>query len=268
MLAAFLVIALALSFLSKGLQQSIQRQQSELTSATKQAGNAIANLTILKCHNTQTSPSTYGEILSTVSRRFRAQSRIVAIQTGFMRFVATSLLVLALFFGDHLIHNADASPGTVLAAFWCCVTPSKGFNEILTQILVLEKGRAAAEALCGLLQQVDRGNKLSDDFRSQTLSNLEGDIELRQVRPCGRARLLKLRFLGCIRISRSARSENTQKCYLPFPCARNHVSAVIFLDRSKYSRLQICCWRKWLRQKYPECTAAQVPRSFQRQSND
>jgi len=185
MLAAFPVVAFALSFLSKGLQQAIQRQQSELTSATKQAGNAITHLTIVKCHNTQASEaSTYTEILSTVSRYFRTQAHIVATQTGFMRFAATGLLALALFFGDHLIHNADASPGTILTTFWCCVTASKGFNEILTQILVLEKGRVAAEALCDSLQQVDRGNKLSDDFHCQALSNLEGDIEFRQVRPC------------------------------------------------------------------------------------
>lgn len=182
LLATFPVIAFALSLLSKGLQQAIQQQHSELTSATKQAGNAISNLTVVRCHNTQGSEAnTYAQILESLSSHFRTQARIVATQTGFMRFAATGLLVLALFFGDHLIHNAHASPGAVLTTFWCCVTVVKSFNEILTQILVLEKGRAAAMALRDLLRQVDRGNSLSDRSYAQTLSSLEGDIEFKNV---------------------------------------------------------------------------------------
>ena len=182
MLATYPIIASALSFLSRGLQQAIQQQHSELTSATKQAGSAIGNLIMLKCHNTEAREArTYAHILEAISQRFRTQARIVSTQTGFMRFSAASLLVLALFFGDHLIHNANASPGSVLTAFWCCVTASKGFSDILTQLLVLEKGKAAAMALSGLLQQVDRGKKLLERSHYQTLSNLEGDIEFRKV---------------------------------------------------------------------------------------
>ncbi|KAK5943351.1 ATP-dependent permease [Knufia obscura] len=182
LLATFPVITFALSFLSRGSQKAIRQQQSELTSATKQASNAISNLTVLKCHNTQASEArTYAHILRAVCQQSRKQVRIVATQLGFMRFAATGLLVLALFFGDHLIHNVNASVGAVLTTFWCCTTASKSFNEILTHILVLEKGRAAAVALQDLLEKVGQGKRLSDRFHGYTPPNLEGDIVFRNV---------------------------------------------------------------------------------------
>jgi len=209
-LATFPVIASALSFLSRGLQQSIQLQQAGLTRATKQAQNSISNVTVLKCHNTQASEArAYSENLKTVSQHFRKQARIVATQTGFMRFVAAGLPVLALFFGNHLIHKSGVSPGTVLTTFWCCVTASKSFSDILTQILVLEKGRAALVALRGLLQQVGRGKKLSDRHYGYTLFNLEGDVEFRKVRSRVQFHLIGLMCSGWVCISSPARSHNT-----------------------------------------------------------
>ena len=183
LLAVFPLIALVLTLLNGGLQNAITDQQKEMTNAAKQASHATANVTILKCYNgVPKEVSYYVQILLAVSQHYRRQAQIAAKQIAFMRVAASAAVVIALSYGAYLIHNAGANPGEILSTFWCCGTASRGFNDVLSQMLVLEKGRASAIALRNLLHRVRRGKKLARQYNGQTPRTVRGEIDFRDVR--------------------------------------------------------------------------------------
>lgn len=182
LLAVFPLIALVLTLLNGGQQSAIEDQQKEMTNATKQASHMTTNITILKCYNgTQKEVSYYRQILLAVKQHYRRQAWTAAKQIAFMRVAASAVVVIALSYGASLIHDAGANPGEILSTFWCCGTASRGFNDILSQMLVLEKGRASVVALSNLICRVKKGKKLVRQRNGRTPRSLRGDIEFRNV---------------------------------------------------------------------------------------
>lgn len=172
------LIAGGLSQLSKGYREALERQQAELTRATKQLLHSIQNLVLLKCYNTQSREvARYMRIIESSDRCFCQQIRISASQATFMRVAADSMLVITLGFGTYLVHEASANSGSIMTAFWSATTCARGFTDILTQLLMLEKGRIAARALHLLFLEVEQGTLLLEDRRGKAPMKLEGDIE-------------------------------------------------------------------------------------------
>lgn len=181
-LATVPITAFVLSSVSKGYRQAITDQQAGLTLATKQVNHAIKNVVLVKCHNTEsTEVQHYVHILDSSDRHFRRQTYIAALQTGFMRIAAALVMILALGFGTYLVHKGGAGPGEILTTFWSAVSASTSFNELLPQMLVLEKGRAAGAALKHLLRQVEKGEAHDDGVKGRTPASMEGDIEFKNV---------------------------------------------------------------------------------------
>lgn len=182
LLAVFPLIALVLTLLNGGLQSAINDQQKEMSNAAKQASHATTNVTILKCYNgIPREVNNYKMILLAVSQHYRRQAQTAAKQIAFMRVAATAVVVIALSYGGSLIHNANANPGEILSTFWCCGTASKGFNELLSQMPVLEKGRASATVLRNLINRVRKGKKLARQCNGHTPRTLRGNIDFRNV---------------------------------------------------------------------------------------
>lgn len=182
LLAVFPLIALALSLLVKGLQRAVDDQNKEMANAAKQVANATNNVTLLKCLNGLPKEIRRYELtLQSILQHYRRQAKKAARQIAFMRLAGIALVVIALSFGTYLIHDAGANPGTVLSTFWCCGTASRGFNEILAQSMVLEKGRASAQALKSLICFVQSGKKLGQESHTCTPQTLVGNIDFQNV---------------------------------------------------------------------------------------
>lgn len=182
LLAAFSLIALTLTLLNGGLQTAIEDQQKEMANAAKQASHVTTNITILKCYNgIPKEANHYNQILLAVSQHYRRQAWIAAKQIAFMRVAASAVIVIALTYGAYLIHNVGANPGEILSTFWCCGTATRGFNDILSQMLVLEKGRASVISLNDLIRRVKKGKKLARPCSGRTPRTLRGDIDFRNV---------------------------------------------------------------------------------------
>lgn len=182
LLAIFPLIALALTLLNGGQQNAIEDQQKEMTNAAKQASHATTNVTILKCYNgVRSEVANYKQILLAVKQHYHRQAWIAARQIAFMRVAASAVVVIALSYGADLIHNAGANPGEILSTFWCCGTATRGFNDILSQMLVLEKGRVSVVALSNLIHRVKKGKKLTRQCNGRTPQTLRGDINFRNV---------------------------------------------------------------------------------------
>lgn len=150
--------------------------------AAKQANHTICNIDVLKCFNgLPDEAKRYNRSLQLIFRHYHKQAAIAARQIAFMRVAAGLLVVIALLFGAYVVHKDGTNPGEILSTFWCCVTASKGFDEVLTQILVLEKGRASAATLKYLINPVRKSKRTVQRHKYQVPSLLHGNIEFQNV---------------------------------------------------------------------------------------
>lgn len=182
-LGSFPLLAGGLSWLSTGYRQALDGQQAELTLATKQLLHSIQNIVLLKCHNTQNDEvERYMRSIESADNHFRRQTRISVSETAFLRAATAIILVISLGFGTYLVHEDHAKSGDIMTTFWSASQGAIGVNAILTQLLVLEKGRAAAAALRLLLLEVEQGALLLEDYKGRAPFRLDGDIEFIDVR--------------------------------------------------------------------------------------
>ncbi len=181
-LAAVPFAAVILFWISARMQSSIDSQDCELTKASKQANNAISAIDTVKCFNGQdTEISQYVKAVKSAAAFYLIQAQSVALQIGTARFVMLGMFVQGFWYGSHLVMAGTKSAGQVLTAFWACLLATQAIDEILPQMMVLEKGRAAGAAPKSILTQSESGRETRRLIDHTTPEYCDGDIELRDV---------------------------------------------------------------------------------------
>lgn len=174
--------ALVLSWISGRLQPTIKAQMDELTQASKLANNSISSIDTVKCFNGQDFEMwQYAQAIRKAATFYLVQARASAFQIGFVRFVTSIMFVQGFWYGSHLISTGKKNPGQVLTAFWACLMATQTVEQILPQMLVLEKGRASAATLQAMLTQMESGRKIARMTGRTAPKYCEGDIEVRNV---------------------------------------------------------------------------------------
>lgn len=190
-LATVPISAVILSFMASKMQPSIKAQQSELDKASKLASNAISSIDVVKCFNGQAfEKNQYHTIIKKAAKWYLRQARANAMQIGFVRVMTLAMFVQGFWYGSHLVSSGKQSAGNVLTTFWSCLIATQSLEQILPQMIVLEKGRAAGAALLAVLKQVDKGTKVNKMMGRMTPTFCEGDIEVRNVHGLARPLLL------------------------------------------------------------------------------
>ena len=181
-LAAVPVTATALSFISAGMQPSIAAQQVELAKASKLANNAIVSIDTVKCFNGQEfEVQGYTSTIRAAARHYLKQTRANALQIGFVRLMTLGMFVQGFWYGSSLVGSGKASSGDVLTTFWACLMATQSIEQILPQMMVLEKGRAAGASLKAGLEQLRGGRDEMELVGTRTPMFCDGDIEVRNV---------------------------------------------------------------------------------------
>lgn len=193
------------------MQPSIDAQSKELNKCSKYANNAIQAIDTVKCFSGQDFELwQYSKAVKSAAEYYLLQARANAFQIGFVRFVTLAMFVQGFWYGSHLVQTGKKNAGEVLTAFWACLTATQAFEQILPQMIVLEKGRAAGATLKAILVQMESQRRviiqghLTPDF-------CEGDIEVRNVGRCQKTvRSPSLKASGFFQLSFPARSTSTQ----------------------------------------------------------
>lgn len=181
-LAAVPITAIALSFISAGMQPSIAAQQAGLTKASKLANNAFISIDTAKCFNGQNyEVRRYTSAISEAARYYLRQARSNALQIGFVRLTTLAMFVQGFWYGSSLVGSGKTSSGDVLTTFWACLMATQSIEQILPQMIVFEKGRAAAVSLKGVLEQLSRRRQAAEPMGTRTPMFCDGDIEVRNV---------------------------------------------------------------------------------------
>ncbi|KAL8800033.1 MAG: hypothetical protein Q9182_005474 [Xanthomendoza sp. 2 TL-2023] len=173
--------AVVLGMISSRMQPSIDAQAKELNNAAKLASNALQAIDVVKCFNGQDFETwQYAKAVNRAAKKYLIQAKANALQIGFVRFITLSMFVQGFWYGSHIVITGKKQPGQVLTAFWSCLSALQAAEQILPQILVLEKGRAAGATLKAVLTQMGkrRRAKATGDL---TPEFCEGDIKVRNI---------------------------------------------------------------------------------------
>ena len=192
-LATAPISALTLAWISGKMQPSIQAQAVELTRASKIANNSISAIDTVKLFNGQDFQVwQYAQAIHKAARYYLKQAQQNALQIGLIRFVTLGMFVQGFWYGSRLVNAGKKNPGEILTAFWACLMAAQAVEQILPQMIVLEKGKAAGATLKAALVQLERGRKVIKIVGGITPRTCEGEIEMRNVRPLKNFRSSKL----------------------------------------------------------------------------
>lgn len=184
--------AVILACISARMQPYIETQNENLSQASKLADNALSAIDTVKCFNGQDYEVwQYSRSIKRAAQSYLKQAQANALQIGFVRLVTLGMFVQGFWYGSHLVAIGNKTPGQILTTFWACLMATQAVEQILPQIIVLEKGRAAGATLEAILVQMRAGHKVTRTNGGLTPGYCDGDIEVRNV---GRCESLPLTF--------------------------------------------------------------------------
>ncbi|KAI9784929.1 MAG: hypothetical protein M1816_000565 [Peltula sp. TS41687] len=180
-IATFPFAAIVLSFISAKMQPSINGQEECLSQASKSSGNAISAIETVKCFNGQEHEvKQYATMIRKATRYYLVQANANALQIGFVRLITLGMFVQGFWYGSTLIGHSTTS-GQVVTTFWAALMATQAIEQLLPQMIVLEKGRAAGATLKAIIFRVERGRRITEMVGSQVPADCKGDIDIRAV---------------------------------------------------------------------------------------
>lgn len=181
-LATVPLSAIILSVISARLQPSIKAQEAELTKASKIVNNTIASIDTVKGFNGQDYEKwQYAGAVKRAAKHYLVEAQANAQQIGFVRLVILGMFVQGFWYGSHLVNTGLKNPGDILTCFWACLMAAQSIEQILPQIIVLEKGKAAGATLKANIVNMERGRTIVSMLGGNSPPHCEGDIEVRNV---------------------------------------------------------------------------------------
>jgi ATP-binding cassette subfamily B (MDR/TAP) protein 1 len=164
------------------MQPNIDAQAAELSQATKTAGTAISAIETVKCCNGQDyEVEHFSNAIGRAAEFYRRQARANALQIGFVRLIILCMFVQGFWYGSSLLGSGGRDAGQILTTFWATLMATQTAEQILPQLIVLEKGKAAGAALKVVVQDENRTMKASAVTGGKRRSECKGDIKFKHV---------------------------------------------------------------------------------------
>lgn len=174
--------AVILGKISARMQPGIKSHVEALTKASKLANVAITAIDTIKCYNGQEYEIwQYSRATQETAAFYLKQAHSNALQIGFVRCITLGMFVQGFWYGTHLVNTGKKNAGDVLTAFWSCLMATQTIEQILPQMLVLEKGRAAGATLQAILKQMKNGREAVTIAGGKTPDYCDGDIVVKNV---------------------------------------------------------------------------------------
>ncbi|KAJ5564941.1 hypothetical protein N7513_001183 [Penicillium frequentans] len=184
-LAGIPIFSALIAYLSTRMNTSISAQQTELTYASKIANNAISSIDTVKCLNSQAFEwQSFASRIEQSAIHYLRQARLNSFQIALIRWMMFGMFVQGFWYGSNLARAGILSPGDVITTFWACTTAAQSIEQVLPQMIVMEKGKVASTILKKLMQK-----SVADDCHSEIKGTVyprrcDGDIEVNSVSFC------------------------------------------------------------------------------------
>ncbi|KAJ5550826.1 ABC transporter integral membrane type 1 [Penicillium sp. DV-2018c] len=184
-LAGIPVFSSIIAFLASRMKHSITAQQEELTEASKVANNAITNIDTVKCLNGQAfEHRNFAERIERSATYYLRQARLNSLQIAFIRWMMFAMFVQGFWYGSSLARAGTLTSGEVLRTFWACLTAAQSIEQILPQMIVMEKGKVAAVSLKTIIQSREGDRSMNEAKGASYPRHCEGNIEIKNPDQC------------------------------------------------------------------------------------
>ena len=181
-LATFPIAVVVLSSTSARTQPAIDAQENSLSEAAKSSTSALSAIELVKCFNGQEGEiRRYVEKIVMAAKAYYRQAHANAFQIGVFRLVIRGMFVEGFWYGSSLVDRHKVTSGQVLTTFWAALMATQAIEQMLPQLIVLEKGRAAGAALQAVRLRVERGRRITEMVGRQIPTRCQGDIDIRGV---------------------------------------------------------------------------------------
>lgn len=181
-LAGIPIFSSVIAFLSSRMKPSIRAQQEDLTQASKVASNAISSIDAVKCLNGQGIESwSFSSRIEKSAVHYLRQARLNSLQISFIRWMMFGMFVQGFWYGSFLARAGKITSGQVLRTFWACLTAAQSIEQVLPQMIVLEKGKVAGVRLRSIMNRDAQERPVSEVNGSLYPEHCEGDIEVNNV---------------------------------------------------------------------------------------
>lgn len=164
------------------MNHNITAQQHELTNASKVANNAITSIETVKCLNGQGVESrNYAARIDKAALHYLRQAQLNSLQIALICWMMFGMFVQGFWFGSTLARQGKLTSGEVLRTFWACLTAAQSIEQLLPQMIVLEKGKIASVILQSILRTQPDSKRVSEMRGTLYPKHCEGDIEVNNV---------------------------------------------------------------------------------------
>jgi ATP-binding cassette subfamily B (MDR/TAP) protein 1 len=170
------------AIISAKMQHSLEAQHLECTKASRLAYCAISSIDAVKYFNGQEfEVHRYAASVQIAARWYLKEARSTALQIGCVRLITFGMFIQGLWYGSSLVAVGKLPAGSVLTTFWACFVATQSIEEIVPQMAVLEKGRAAGAALKSIFGNAREMTPVIRNAETKSPEFCEGDIQVRNV---------------------------------------------------------------------------------------
>lgn len=181
-LAGIPIFSAIFAYLSGRMKASITAQLAELTEASKIANNTISSIDTVKCLNGEAHEiGNYSERIQQSAIYYLRQASLNSLQIALIRWMMFGMFVQGFWYGSSLARKGSLSAGDVIRTFWACTTAAQSIEQVLPQMIVMEKGKFASSTLRTIVSEHGRRRILSELRGTKYPSYCEGEIEVRNV---------------------------------------------------------------------------------------
>ena len=164
------------------MQRHIDDQASQLAIAAKYSSNAFSNIETVKCFNGQrTEHERFSAPIQRAAHFYIRQVRGNAMQMGWMMFATFITFLGGFYYGSSIVRSGKATTADFITTFFSGLEVANAIKEVLPQMIVLEKGRAAGNTLHILLEDHKASNQNITVDRDVVPKEVPGEITFSKV---------------------------------------------------------------------------------------
>lgn len=172
----------AIAYTSARMQPHLNEQKTCLSAASKTAAGAISEIETVKAFNGQPRElSAFTQAVHCAGKAYKSLTSLSALQLGFVRVLTLGMFVQGFWYGNKLVRNGknDFTAADIMTTFWSCLMMTQTLDLAISQMILLEKGRAAGAGLRSLLQDIKTRDASYRGIGGYTPSQCNGEIEIK-----------------------------------------------------------------------------------------
>ena len=118
------------------------------------------------------------DTIKQAGRFYIRQANWNALQQGVVHLSTMGMFIQGFWYGSSLIDDGK-SPGQIMTTFWATLMATNGFMQLLPQMIVLQKGKAAAATLRAVISNPKYSQESA--IGGSQPQKCAGDIQLQKV---------------------------------------------------------------------------------------